>query len=857
MKLPEAVEKAIESGWSIMPMRANKRPFLPEWKWLQSERPARELIEGWQKKFNPPAWAVITGRISGIFVTDHDEYAEGAITLAHLGLAGKENVITGSGGKHVYWLYPGYHVPTLNSKSAKKVSAAGFFGFDIRGDGGYALFAGRNENGPYKWVQPIDEDLRPEMLPQALRDALDFHPPAAPTGSPGEPPPVIGAPAKPPTPPAAPKGTARKKPLREWALEEALKRQGDGRNAAGFWLAQQLRDNSISQSEAESFLLAEYLPRVKPTNTKGQAEPYTAEEARATVRQAYSRAPREPLVTKAEQAAREREERDRAARAAADRAAAGARAPAPAEPSDSGPAPEPPEPPAGNGNDEEPGRRQAGAHKCKYTDLGNAERLLMRYRGNIRYCKLMAKWFIWDGRRMRMDDTGEIDWYASRTARALWQEIQYAENDGDREARIKHARLSEGEARMNAMVSRAESLRGVPIRSRDIDAHPWLLNVWNGTLDLKTQQLRPHRREDLITKVIPHSYIAGEKCPNWLKFLNLIMDGNQNLIEYLQMCVGYCLSGDISERVLFVPWGSGANGKSTFLIAIQELLGEYAMKTPSSTLVSRREGTIPNDIARLQGARFVYASETKEGGKLSEDTVKELTGGEPLTARFMRGEFFEFLPNFKLWLATNHRPRIDGTDLGIWDRIKLIPFIVRIPDVVPEDQAISRETALQQFRDEAAGILAWAVEGCARYLRAGRIADPPEVKAATQAYREDMDTLAHFLAEYTQQTTSADFYVRSSVLYECFTEWAKANGEYVVSQKVFSNRILERGFIRTRKNEGQVYLNLRLIKQPCRVVYDREPKNGIDEYTAPRMEGMPESDTQPYTTLHEGDGIEI
>lgn len=887
MKLPKQLENALARQWSIMPLRADKTPYLAKWKWLQETRPTREQVEEWQREFNPPAWALITGAISGVFVTDHDDYAPGAITLESLGLQGKENVQTVNNGKHVYWKHPGYKVPTLNSKSAQVIAKAGFPGFDIRGEGGYVVFCGRctkknanpeapPETGAYKWLRPIDETLTPDLLPEALRDALKFWPPdvlaerfKAKTPAPAP---------RAATPPAAGNGK-RKKPLPQWALEEALKRQDSGRNAAGFWLAQQLRDDGMSEGEAVSFLSSQFVPQVKTTNTKGQHEPYTAEEAFASVRQAFSRPRREPLTTKAEAAAAERAQFLKNADEARARAAA-APAPAPeaAPPFDAeveewigtaaaDPAPysPPEEEPQGERRAADdagtwaPGTRQTGAYKCKLDDIGNAERFIMHEKGNVRYCATMTKWFIWDGKRMRLDDTEQVFYLASKTARALWQEIQYANGQEDRDARIAHAKKSGGCDRLNAMVTIARRLPGVAVRSKDIDNHPWLLNVSNGTVEIKKmgtgKELREHRRADFITKIINAPYVPGADCPAWMEFLNLIMGGNQNLIRYLQVCIGYCLSGDTSERALFVPWGSGANGKSTFLIAIHELFGEYAMKTPAATLVDRKANGIPNDIARLQGARFVYASETKEGCKLSEDTIKDLTGGEVLTARFMRGEFFEFSPNFKLWLATNHRPVINGTDKGIWDRIKLIPFIVRIPDVVTEP--VSREEVLNRFRAEQSGILAWALEGARLYLQAGHIPEPPEVTTATSAYRDDMDTLAQFLDEYTTHTASPDFTVRAGVLYECFKVWAEANGEYVISQKVFSNRILERGYIRKKTPAGKVFLNLKLIKIPeglqCTIMHGYDSFSDIDTSRSESKGEIAKKGTQPVMTLHSGD----
>lgn len=279
------------------------------------------------------------------------------------------------------------------------------------------------------------------------------------------------------------------------------------------------------------------------------------------------------------------------------------------------------------------------------TDLGNAQRLVYRYGRDIRYCHPWNKWLTWTGTHWAIDDTAAVVRFAKDTVRQIYIEASEEEDERARKAIAEHAKRSEAKTRITNMISLAASEPGIPILPDQLDRNPWLLNVANGTIDLKTAQLKPHKREDLITKIAPVNYDPSAKCPTWLSFLDRIMNGKQELIKFLQRAIGYALTGDTSEQVIFIFHGSGANGKSTFLETISAMLGDgYAQQTPTSTLMVRRNETIPNDIARLKGARFVTAVEAEAGQRLAESLVKQMSGQDKLVARFMRGEFFEFRP---------------------------------------------------------------------------------------------------------------------------------------------------------------------------------------------------------------------
>ena len=420
------------------------------------------------------------------------------------------------------------------------------------------------------------------------------------------------------------------------------------------------------------------------------------------------------------------------------------------------------------------------------TDLGNARRLVHRHGRNLRYCWLWRKWLVWDGKRWVKDDTGEVYRLAKETVSSIYQEAAAAPNDEARKELGKHATRSEAGARIKEMVDLARS--DVPVMPDELDASPDLLNTDSGTIDLRTGELREHRREDLITKIAPTTYRPDAAAPTWEAFLERVLPG-EDLRAFVQRAVGYTATGDTSEQCMFINHGGGANGKSTFQEAIAAALGDYAMRTPTEMLLAKRSDGVPNDVARLKGARFVSASETEEGRRLAESRIKDLTGQDTITARFMKAEWFDFAPTHKLWLSTNHKPEIRGTDAAIWRRIRLVPWAVTIP---PAEQDKKLPIAL---RHELAGILAWVVRGCLQWRREGLQA-PDEVRKATGEYRAEMDVLAGFLVECCELDAGHWEYAKD--LYECYKRWCAENGERPEPQRKFGGRLGERGFQRDR-----------------------------------------------------------
>jgi putative DNA primase/helicase len=420
------------------------------------------------------------------------------------------------------------------------------------------------------------------------------------------------------------------------------------------------------------------------------------------------------------------------------------------------------------------------------TDLGNAARLVHRHGHNLRYCWLWRKWLVWDGKRWVKDDTGEVFRLAKETVASIYQEAAAAPDDETRKDLGKHATRSEAGARIKEMVDLARS--DVPVMPDELDASPELLNTESGTIDLRTGELREHRREDLLTKIAPTNYRPDASAATWEAFLERVLPGDE-LRAFVQRAVGYSATGDTSEQCMFINHGTGANGKSTFQEAIAAALGDYAMRAPTEMLLAKRSDGVPNDIARLKGARFVSASETEEGRRLAESRIKDLTGQDTVTARFMKAEWFDFAPTHKLWLSTNHKPEIRGTDAAIWRRIRLVPWTVTIP---PAEQEKKLPVAL---RHELPGILAWVVRGCLQWRREGLQA-PDEVRKATGEYRAEMDVLAGFLAECCEVDTGHWEYAKD--LYESYKRWCDENGERSEPQRKFGGRLGERRFERDR-----------------------------------------------------------
>ena len=367
-----------------------------------------------------------------------------------------------------------------------------------------------------------------------------------------------------------------------------------------------------------------------------------------------------------------------------------------------------------------------------------------------------------------------------------------------REAQFKAAIRLERRDSLHSMLALARNLHPITDAGERWDADPWLMGVVNGVVDLRTGRLRPGRRDDHITMSTAVPFDPDQPCPRWERFVAEIFAADAAQIDYVQQAAGYSLTGDTSEQCLFLQDGTGANGKGTFSNTLAETLGAYAYTMPFSTIELNQRSAIPNDVAALVSRRFVTASETNDGTRLNESRVKALTGCDPITARFLHGEFFTFRPVAKFWLAVNHRPVVRDDSFGFWRRMRVIPFSQRFE--------VDR-TLTPALHEERPGILAWAVRGALAWQAHG-LQPPASVLTATQGYQTDSDPLGAFLAEACELEPAAQ--VGAQAFYDHYREWAVSHGlsdKERLGAVAFGRKASER-FTRSHTMAGKVYLGV-------------------------------------------------
>jgi putative DNA primase/helicase len=429
-----------------------------------------------------------------------------------------------------------------------------------------------------------------------------------------------------------------------------------------------------------------------------------------------------------------------------------------------------------------------------FTDEALALRFAKTHANDLRYVAAWGRWLFFDGTRWRFDET----LLAFDQARQICRQAAAECN-----TKLRKALAS---AKTVAAVERlAKADRRLAATVDQWDADSWALNTPLGILDLRTGNLRPHRPDDYVTKVTGVAADASCQTPTWHKFLERVMGSDVELIAFLQRVAGYALTGLTREHALFFLYGTGANGKTTFLNAIISCASDYHRTAPIETFTAATGERHPTDLAGLRGARLVTAVETEEGRRWAESKIKALTGGDRIAARFMRQDFFEFTPQFKLLIAGNHKPGLRSVDEAIRRRFNLAPFTVTIPPAERD------ESLPEKLKAELPGILAWMVQGCLDWQKQG-LAPPAAVTCATKAYLEAEDAVAAWLDECCQRDRNA--WERTSALFASWSTWADKTGEYIGSQPRFVERLESRGITPLRRRDGRGFTGIRLLAVP-------------------------------------------
>lgn len=442
--------------------------------------------------------------------------------------------------------------------------------------------------------------------------------------------------------------------------------------------------------------------------------------------------------------------------------------------------------------------------RFRMSDTGNAARLAALCGEDLRYCREAGTFLVYERGRWAEKKPDRVLAMTKKVIADIWQDVAELPTGDVREAVRRHALKTESRTARKAMIDLVVAEKGIAIQISAFDRDPFLLNVANGTLNLRTGKLQDFSRDDFLTKQSTVSWDPVSKCPRFIRFLDEIFQGDKDLIGFIKRMIGYILTGDVTEQVLIFFFGTGRNGKTTLVEIILALLGEFGIQAAPEILSLRKGEVHPTEQADLCGVRLAAAQEVKEGASWDERAVKALTGGDRIRARKMRQDFFEFSPTHKFIVCANHKPVVKGVDEGIWRRIKMVPFKATIPREKCDPKL------LEALRAELPGILNWAIEGCLEWQKVGLV-PPPEVEAATSRYKAENDVVGRFLDDECEVTSS----VRedSAKLYRAFLGWCKDSGEEPPSARAFGERLDERGH-KQKKTGGVKYRLGVCMKQP-------------------------------------------
>ncbi len=444
------------------------------------------------------------------------------------------------------------------------------------------------------------------------------------------------------------------------------------------------------------------------------------------------------------------------------------------------------------GGIEPPGPEAEALDPMRCTDAGNAARLVLHGRGQFLQLVHSKRWLTFQPRGTWAPDVhGDVTRAAIETARS-WLVDAYSEPDGDRRERMaRWSRTSESHTRLRAAVELSASL-GLSALDHEFDADPWLLGTPDGVVDLRTASLLPPDPAHRVTKVTGARWRPGASYVAWEAFLVQVLPDLEQR-NYLRRWCGYLLSGSVREHALLLLLGDGSNGKSVFITTIQHVLGGYAVTAPPELLLAKHGTDHPTELARLQGARAAFTVEVEEGRRWNESRLKQLTGGDVISARVMRGDWYDYQPSAKLLIAANHSPQVRGTDHGVWRRMRVLRFPITIEDD-KQDKALPAK-----LRAESAGILQWMTQGYQEWQRMG-LADPASIRAAVDEYKATQDWCGGFLA--ARCNVAPGFRVGATPLLEAAQDWCAANGHDKPSAKLLANRLKDRGFESCRFASG-------------------------------------------------------
>lgn len=785
--MKQAAQRYAAQGWRIHPVHyiredmhcscgqkpcldAGKHPYFKDW----PERASNTELEvmGIWDRFKHANIALATGQGSNVVVIDVDIKSDGdsqgiesfARLTAMLGtLPDTLMARSGGGGWHYFFLWPGRAVP--NATGGKKGGRLEEFkGVDVRGDGGYLLLPPSNHytGGVYRWEKNQSGDwATPATLPDAWVEYItrEMSPPRLPVT-------IIAS-----TDPSADGSRAKWLP---WAIDRA----SDGsRNDCGADLAAQLRDDGLSVDDAWPIML-EYQEAV----TGLGRQPYTEREAMATLKSIYRTSPRERARGPSLALVRPDDDDELAARRRARRE-----------------------------QDESNAIETLELQHYHLTQEGTAQRFIASHGHDFRFVSDWKHWLYFDGKRWRHDPGP----YIERRCRQLFKDMQAearallkSDDPSDQAYGKKLALFALIKCETVAMMKAVITLAGseLAVTPDDLDRDHFKLTVNNGTIDLRTGQLLPHDRADMITKLAPVFYDPTAKAPIWEAFIKQVTDGRDDLALFLQRAAGYSITASRKEQVVFMPYGSGGNGKSVFLDTIKLMMGDYSAVTAVDTLVKRDGGQVASsEIARLHTVRCVMSSEPDEGNYLNEGLVKSMTGDGVMTGKFLYAEPFEFRPKLKLWLSTNVKPRLKDTGYSMRRRIRLIPFDVTI------GEAQADKDLLDKLAGELPGILNWVLTGCLSWQRDGLPA-PACVREATEEYIDEQDVMSSFISEHCvigpQYTASATF------IYAAYTQWCEENNERDRGKTWFGLKLGKRpGITKEHKYNGWFYHGIGLLAE--------------------------------------------